>query len=238
MTKNPRKHQAETTRAAWHQEWKSDAELFHLMTHELYTPVVGDILDELGHTHQFLPQPIQPMREEMKLVGRAMPVLMIDVHGKQKKPFGLLTEALDQLEPGEIYLASGGDMRCAYWGEILTATARMRGAVGAVINGFHRDTPKVLEQNWPVFSRGRFAQDSSVRTQVADFRCPIEIGQVEVQPGDLVFGDLDGVVIVPKKLEAEVIGRALAKARGEKLVRKEIEAGMSSTEAFKKYGIL
>jgi 4-hydroxy-4-methyl-2-oxoglutarate aldolase len=218
--------------------WRSDAEMFNLITNELYTPVVGDVLDDLDYTHQFLPQPIQPMRDTMKLAGRAMPVVMIDVYGKQKKPFGLLTEALDQLEPGEIYLAGGGDMRCAYWGEILTATAKKRGAVGAVINGFHRDTPRVLEQDWPVFSRGRFAQDSAVRTQVADYRCPIEIGQVTVQPGDLIFGDLDGVVVVPKRVEAEVIARALAKARGEKLVRKEIEAGMSSTAAFRKYGIL
>jgi regulator of RNase E activity RraA len=219
-------------------EWKSDSDLFGLCCRELYTPVVGDILDDLGCSHQFLPQPIQPLREEMKLTGRAMPVVMIDVYGKQKKPFGLLTEALDQLEPGEIYLASGGEMRCAYWGEILTATAKKRGAVGAVINGFHRDTPKVLEQNWPVFSRGRFAQDSGVRTQVVDYRCQIEIGQATVQPGELIFADLDGVVVIPKKVEAEVIERALAKARGEKLVRKEIEAGMSSTAAFKKYGIL
>jgi len=218
--------------------WKSDAELFELIKTRLYTPVVGDILDTLGFTHQFLPQPVQPMLSEMRIAGRAMPVLMIDVHGPQKKPFGKLTEALDQLQPGEIYLASGGDMRCAYWGEILTATARMRGAVGAVINGYHRDTPKVLEQNWPVFSRGRFAQDSSVRTQVADYRCPIEIGQVAVTPGDLVFGDLDGVVIVPQRVEQEVIAAALKKASGENLVRKEIEGGMSSTAAFQKYGIL
>ena len=141
-------------------------------------------------------------------------------------------------KPGEVYLASGGEMRCAYWGEILTATAKKRGAVGAVINGFHRDTPRVLEQEWPVFSRGRYAQDSSIRTQVVDYRCQIEIGQVTVRPGDLVFGDLDGIVVVPRNVEAEVIERALAKARGEKLVRKEIEAGMSSTEAFKKHGIL
>lgn len=219
-------------------EWKSDAELFALCCRDLYTPVVGDILDNLGFTHQFLPQPIQPLREKMKLAGRAMPVLMIDVFGKQKQPFGKLTEALDQLQPGEIYLASGGEMRCAYWGEILTASAKKRGAVGAVINGFHRDTPKVLEQNWPVFTRGRFAQDSGVRTQVVDYRCPIEVGQVAVRPGELVFGDLDGVVIIPQQVEAEVIERALGKARGEKLVRTEIEAGMSSTAAFKKYGIL
>lgn len=216
----------------------NDTDLFRLVETELYTPVVGDILDDLGCYHQFLPQPIRPLRETMKLVGRAMPVLMIDVFGRQSEPFGKLTEALDQLEPGDIYLAAGGAMRCAYWGEILTATSRARGAVGAVIDGFHRDTPQVLEQNWPVFSRGRFAQDSGVRTKVVDYRCPIEVGGVWVDPGDLVFGDLDGVVVVPKRHETEVIERALAKARGEKLVRKEIEAGMSSTDAFCKYGIL
>src|ERR1700679_3579374 len=113
-------------------------------------------------------------------------------------------------------------MRCAYWGEILTATAKKRGAAGAVINGFHRDTPRVLEQNWPVFSRGRFAQDSAVRTIVADYRCPVQIEDVSVQHGDLIFGDLDGVVVVPRKVEAEVIAQALAKARGEKSVRNAI----------------
>src|SRR5580700_10990717 len=189
-------------------EWKSDADLFALCARELYTPVVGDVLDDLGFTRQFLPQPVQPLREEMKLSGRAMPVVMIDVFGKQKKPFGLLTEALDQLQPGEIYLASGGDMRCAYWGEILTATAKKRGAVGAIINGFHRDTPKVLEQNWPVFSRGRFAQDSGVRTQVVDYRCPIEVGGTHVEPGDLIFADQDGIVVIPKAVEAKTIPAA------------------------------
>ena len=215
-----------------------DAKLFNLIKLELYTPVVGDILDGLGYYHQFLPQPIQPALLEMKLVGRAMPVVMIDVFGPQPKPFGLLTEALDQLEPGEIFLASGGDMRCAYWGEILTATARTRGATGAVVNGFHRDTPKIIAQNWPVFSRGRFAQDSLVRTQVTNFRCPIEIGGVWVEPGDLIFGDLDGVVVIPNNLVDEVIDKALAKARLENTVRKAIEGGMSSTAALKKYRVL
>lgn len=219
-------------------EWKNDQELFDLMKRELYTPVVGDILDGMGYYHQFLPQPIQPAREEMKLAGYAMPVVMIDVYGPQKKPFGLLTEALDQLELGDVYLASGGAMRCAYWGELLTATAKKRGAAGAVINGFHRDTPQMLSQNFPVFTRGRFAQDSSVRTQVTDFRCPIEVGPVTVQPGDLLFGDLDGVLVIPRKHIAEVVEKSLEKARGEKLVRKAIEGGMSATEAFRTFGIL
>lgn len=211
---------------------------FSQMRSQLYTPVIGDILDQLGRYHQFLPQPIQPMKDSMVLVGRAMPVIMIDVYGKQEQPFGLLTEALDQLQENEIYLAGGGDMRCAYWGELLTATAKKRGAAGAVMNGFHRDTPQVLQQDWPVFSRGRYAQDSSVRTKVVNYRCPVEIGGVWINPGDIVFGDQDGVVIIPSELEDEVIGLALQKAQGEKVVRKEIEAGMSSTEAFRKYGIL
>jgi len=219
-------------------EWSNDKELYELIRRDLYTPVVGDILDGFGRYHQILPQPIQPALEKMIVVGRAMPVVMIDVFGPQKKPFGLLTEALDDLTTEEVFVASGGDMRCAYWGELLTATARTRGAAGAVINGFHRDTPKMLEQNWPVFSRGRFCQDSSVRTQVADFRCAIEMGGVWIEPGDLIFGDLDGVVVVPKAIEAEVIQKSLEKARGEKVVRKAIEGGMTATEAFRTFGIL
>lgn len=218
--------------------WNTDNDLFEIFKSGMYTSVIGDILDELQCYHQFLPQPVQPLRITDKLIGRVMPALMIDVYGPQKEPFGKLTEALDQLQPGEVYVAGGGAMRCAYWGEILTATAKKRGATGAVINGYHRDTPKVMEQNWPVFSRGRYAQDSSVRTQVVDYRCTMQVGEVWINPGDLIFGDMDGVVVIPKKYETEVVEKALAKAMGEKLVRREIENGMSSTEAFRKYGIL
>lgn len=218
--------------------WKNEDEMFALMKEKLYTPVVGDILDTMGYVHQFLPPDIRPLREEMKLAGRAMTVLMIDVFGAQKKPFGLLTEALDQLGKNEIYIATGGTKRCAYWGELLTATARTRGAVGAVVNGWHRDTPQVLEQNWPVFSCGCYAQDSSVRTQVVDFRCPIEIGQVSIQDGDLIFGDVDGVLVIPQAVADEVLEKSLEKAAGEKVVRKAIEEGMSATAAFAKFGIL
>jgi len=218
--------------------WKNDEEMFSLMKEKLYTPVVGDILDTMGYTHQFLPADIRPLKPEMKVAGFAMTVLMIDVYGPQKKPFGLLTEALDQLRENEIYLATGGTRRCAYWGELLTATAKTRKAVGAVLNGYHRDTPQVQSQNWPVFSCGCYAQDSSVRTQVVDYRCQVEVGQVTVHDGDLVFGDIDGVLMIPRKIMKEVLEKAFEKASGEKLVRKAIEDGMSSTDAFAKFGIL
>ena len=215
-----------------------DAERLALVCDRLYTPVVGDVLDQLGRTHQFLPQAIHALRPDVVLVGRAMPVLITDVFEAQRSPFGRLTEALDQLEPGEVYLARNGRAQCAAWGEILTATARARGAAGAVIDGFHRDTVRVLEQDWPVFSRGSFAQDAGIRTSVVDYRVPLEIDGVLVSPSDLIFGDIDGVVVVPRAVEDEVLELALTKAAAENVVRQAIEDGMSSTDAFATYGVL
>ncbi|HXG71241.1 RraA family protein [Plantibacter sp. RU18] len=215
-----------------------DAERMNAIRGELYTPVVGDILDELGYRRQFLPPEIHGIKNEMVVVGRAMPVLVADVTGPQTKPFGRLTEALDQLEPGEVYVAQNATIPCSAWGEILTATARQRGAVGAVVDGYHRDTPRVLQQEFPVFSRGGYAQDAAVRSSVIDFRCQVRIGDVEIAPGDLIFGDIDGVIVIPAAVEDEVIERALAKARTENTVRSAIEAGMSSTEALRTYGVL
>jgi 4-hydroxy-4-methyl-2-oxoglutarate aldolase len=218
--------------------WKNDTELFDLMRRELYTPVIGDILDNHDRRHQFLPQPIRPLLPEMKVAGRAMTVLMGAVFGRQEKPFGRMTEALDDLKSGEIYVAGGDGGNSANWGEILTAAARARGAVGAVVDGYHRDTPKVLEQDFPVFSRGHYAQDSGPRMKVLEWRCPIEIGGVGIVSGDLIFGDIDGVVVIPGDIAEQVIAESLEKARTEKRVRAEIERGMLATEAFRKFGVL
>lgn len=217
---------------------KNDSDLLRTLRERLFTPVVGDILDREGRRHQFLPQPIKPIHAGYRLIGRAFPVRIADVTGSQAKPFGRLTEALDALEQGEVYLATGGSMNCAAWGEIMTATARMRGAAGAVIDGYHRDTPRVLEQNWPVFSRGSYAQDAGVRSSVIEFRCTVEIGGVLVEPGDLIFGDVDGVVVIPQAIEERVIQLALEKVAGEKTVRREIESGSTSTDVFNRHGIL
>jgi 4-hydroxy-4-methyl-2-oxoglutarate aldolase len=216
----------------------SDSELFALIRERLFTAVLGDILDRERCWHQFLPQPIKPLHSEHRVVGRAFPVQIADAAGPQSRPFGRLTEALDAIRAGEVYLATGGSMNCAAWGEILTATARARGGAGAVIDGFHRDTPRVLEQNWPVFSRGSFAQDAGVRSSVIDFRCTVKVGDVLVEPGDLVFGDIDGVLVIPQAIESRIVAMALEKVAGEKIVRGEIEAGSSSTAVFDRYGIL
>lgn len=233
-------------------EWKNDAEMFSLMKEKLYTPVVGDILDQMGYRHQFLPAAIRPLvsqvpmsyyvkddasNNRLKVAGFACPVLENDVYFDPKKPFGYMTEALDQLQPNDIYIATGAH-HSALWGELLTASAKARGAVGAVLDGYTRDTPQVLEQNFPVFCTGTWAQDSSVRTYVFDYRCDIEIGQVTVHNGDVVFGDVDGVLVIPKEIMNEVIERALVKASTEKTMRKAVENGMLVTDAFAKFGVL
>ena len=231
--------------------WKNNEELFALIREKLYTPVVGDILDQMGYTHQFLPAAIRPLTalvppnlvgtfeddKRNKLVGWACTILENDIYAPAKKPFGYLTESLDQLRPGEVYVATGAH-NSALWGELLTATSRTKGAVGAVLDGCTRDTPQVLEQNFPVFCTGCWAQDSSVRTYVCDYRCTIEIGQVTIHDGDLIFGDVDGVLVVPKEIVEPVMEKALEKAAGEKQVRQAIEGGMSATDAFAKFGIL
>jgi regulator of RNase E activity RraA len=220
-----------------HQQPDPSAERLALIHERLSTAVIGDILDQVGFIHQFLPPEIRALEPAMVVVGRAMPVVVGRVRPKDQ-PFGRLTEALDQLGPHEVYLADGGGVPAAAWGELLTATARARGAVGAVIDGYHRDTAKVLQQGWPVFSRGAYAQDARARSAVLDFRVPLTIGDVRVEPGDLVVGDVDGVVIVPAVVEAEVITRALEKASVETEVRSRIDEGMSSSAAFDRYGVL
>lgn len=215
-----------------------DSDRFGPIRDHLYTAVVGDVLDSMGRYHQVLPPEIRSIDDEMVIVGRAMPVLVTDVHGPQPKPFGRLTEALDQLDPDEVYVANGTRTPCAAWGEILTATARGRRAAGAVLDGYHRDTKGVLAQSWPVFSRGAYAQDAGVRAAVIDYRVATEIGGVSVEPGDIVFGDCDGVVVIPQGIEYEVIERALGKVEAEREVRNAILNGMSSSDAYSNFGVL
>lgn len=217
-------------------EWKNDKELFEVMKKELYTGVICDMCDSLGFSHVYLPNKIQSIRLTDVMVGRAFPTIICDVYGEQEKPLGLLTEAIDHISEDEVYIVTGGDRRCSYFGEIMTATIKHRGAAGAVIDGYIRDTRQVLEQNFPVFCMGRDAQGSLYRNQVIRYGCPVEIGNILIKPGDLVFGDIDGVVVLPREIEEEAITVTLAKVRGEKSTREAVEKGMSAVEAEKTYG--
>lgn len=214
---------------------------------ELFVAVVGDVMDKLGLQHQFLPPQIRPLREDMILLGKAMPVLSMDCFVERiadtanplsNKSFGLMLEALDDLKPGEVYVNTGSSPRNAMWGELMSTRAIHLGAAGAVTNGYTRDTRGVLNLNFPTFGFGPYAQDSAPRYKVVDYRVPVEIGFVRINPGDILYGDIDGVCCVPKEAAVEVFELALQKARGEKLVAKAIKEGMSAVQAFKNFGIM
>lgn len=227
--------------------WKDDCELFALVRGELFTAVVGDVMDRLGLLNQFLPPYLKPLRDDMVVVGRALPVLEADLSADTPpgsdapataKPFGLMFEALDDLKPGEVYLCTGASPSYALWGELMSTRAMRLQAAGAVVDGYSRDTRAVLALGFPTFSRGCYAQDQAPRGKVVDFRLPVVLGNVNVSPGDIVFGDLDGICIVPRDAEEEVVCRALEKARGEKLVKRALTEGMSACEAYKTFGIM
>jgi regulator of RNase E activity RraA len=227
--------------------WANDEALFSLARQELFTAVVGDVMDKLDLRHQFLPPQIQPLQRDMVVIGRAMTVLEADFFEERgmggqtafsQKPFGLMLEALDNLKPHEVYICTGGSPRYALWGELMSLRAGQCGAAGAVVDGYSRDTRGILALQFPTFSRGAYAQDQGPRGKVVDFGVPIEMNGTRIQPGDIVFGDIDGVCIVPRSAEEEVFVRGLEKARGEKKVRKAIEAGMSAKEAFDTFGIM
>ena len=227
--------------------WQSDEELFSLAEKELFTCVVGDVLDKQNLVHQYLPPEIRPLSPEMIMIGRAMPVLAGDTfqvaiensaNPLSAKPFGLMLEALDDLRPSEIYVSTGSSHRNALWGELMSVRALKCGARGAVLNGYVRDTRKILSLGYPTFSFGSYGQDSAPRYKVHDFRLPIEIGRVSIRPGDILFGDIDGVLVIPAEAEKETFALALEKVRGERTVRKALDEGMSAVAAFRAFGIM
>jgi regulator of RNase E activity RraA len=229
-------------------KWKNEEELFAMAKQELFTALVGDVLDKLGFLHQFLPQQLKPLDPKMVIIGRAMPVLETDVFDEvvvgthnpiMQKPFGLMFEALDSLQENEVYVCTGSSPKYALWGELMSVRAIKLKAAGAVMNGFSRDTNQILNLNFPTFSLGSYAQDQGARGKVIDYRVAIEWDHIRISPGDIIFGDRDGVLVIPKEIEEEAFTRALEKARVEKLVLKTLQNdGMSSVDAFCKFGIM
>ena len=227
--------------------WGSDEELYGTVRRDLFTAVVGDVMDSMGLLRQFLPPHIKPLRDDMVVIGRAMTVLEADVfagpHGpsgtdSMSEPFGMMFRALDDLKAGEVYICTGASPRYALWGELMSTRAIKLGAAGAVVDGYHRDTRGILQLGFPAFSYGGYAQDQAPRGKVIDFRVPLELGGVGVMPGDIIFGDLDGVCMIPRAAEEEVFRKALEKVQKENLVGQAIGDGMSAQEAFKKFGVL
>lgn len=222
-----------------------DVSLFTSIREQLFTAVIGDVMDSQGLTRQFLPPAIRALTPDMMIAGRAMPVLEADCCGEtightgRADAFGLMFRALDELKTGEIYICTGASPRYALWGGLMSTRARALGAAGVVLDGFHRDTREILQLGFPVFSHGSYAQDQRLRGRVVDFRCAIEFENgAQVRPGDVIVGDIDGVLVIPGDHATEIVRLALAKVDGEAGVRRMIEQGERTQAIFDRTGIM
>lgn len=205
----------------------------------LYPAVVADCLDRLGARAQVLEPHIRPLYTEAKVAGFAATVHCVEVgavptdrddwyHGE--------LQAVDALEPGDVMVVS--TCRGSYWGELLATAARRRGARGLVADAYTRDTLALIEMRFPTFVAGISCADSLGRIDVDAIGTTVLCGGVEVNPGDLVLGDHDGVVIIPSALSEEVVRLAEEKVAGENLVREKLADGMPVSEAFRTYGVI
>jgi regulator of RNase E activity RraA len=215
------------------------------MKDQLFSAVLGDVMDTIDLRHQFLSPRIQAIDPNMVIAGRAMPVKEADIGDSvieekslKDKDFGMMFEALDSLQENDVYICTGSSPTYALWGEMMSTRAKHLNASGAVLDGYHRDSTGVLHVGLPCFSYGAYAQDQGVRGKVVDYNCPIVMNGIKISPGDIVFGDRDGVLIIPKGSEEEVIQLAYKKATTENKLKLAIENGMSTVDAYAKFGVM
>lgn len=207
----------------------------------LYTAVLSDVLDSLGYRHQVLPPGVRPLDDRLVLCGRARTGLYRDVYHVPPghNPYELEIALIDDLKPGDVaVLACGGSGRIAPWGELLTTASRARGALGCVTDGLVRDVKAIRELAFPVFHGGIGPLDSKGRGEVCAIDVPVECAGVAVNPGDLVFGDADGVLVVPQPVVKRTLELAQGKVEGEDRTRDELLQGAKLADVFRKYGVL
>lgn len=205
----------------------------------LFPAVVSDMLDAIGYRSQVMAPRVRPLFPAARVVGmaatvRALPVELIPE--ARKDQYKLHLEAIEALRPLEVMVTS--QIEACFWGELLSIAARNRGAVGIVVDGYTRDVNGIEELGFPVFCCGVSAADALGRSDVVEYGGSIVSGDVKVAAGDLIIGDTDGVVVLPREVADDVLTRAEEKVHGENFARKKLEEGMSVTEVFQRYGIL
>jgi len=211
----------------------------NMMRESLYAAVVSDALDGLGFKNQSPRVQLHAYTGQSLMVGRCKTTLWSDMYHEDPKPYELELKAVDSCRPDDVLIcAAGGSMHSALWGELLSTASRNTGCIGAIVDGAVRDVAKIREMNFSVFARGTSVYDSQNRQRVVDVDVPVEIAGVRFFPGDLVFADVDGVVVVPQAVEIEAIRRAWEKVHAENRTRDAIRAGMKATDAYEKYGVL
>jgi regulator of RNase E activity RraA len=218
---------------------EADSITFDKIRSSLYVPVISDSLDSLGYRRQAMSPRIRPLREDFKVVGRARTVTWIDVYAPDPNPYEVEIAFMDDLRTGDVVVTNTDfSLRNAPWGELMSTAARCRGAAGAVIDSCVRDVKKIFETKLPVFAAAISPLDSAGRGRVVSYDEPVECGGVHVETGDLVVGDYDGIVVVPRTAEKDVLEKAFEKVAKENVTRRELLQGKTLKEVYAKYGVL
>jgi len=209
----------------------------------LNAAVLSDTLDSLGLMQQAMRPFMRPLDDSLQLVGRArtgvyMPVYAAPVAGEN--PYEVEIALVDDLAPGDVVVLAcdGPTDRIAPWGELLSTASAARGAAGCVTDGLVRDVRQIRALRFPVFCGGIGPLDTKGRARMVERDVPVVCAGVAVRRGDLVFGDVDGVVVVPREAEDEVLRRALEKVSGESASREALQRGEKLADVFRRLGIL
>lgn len=205
----------------------------------LYSAVICDALDSLGYPNQAFSDRFRNVTGTGWIAGRCKTTLWVDLYDEVERPYELELKAVDECQPGDVLIcAAGGSSRSGIWGELLTTAALNSGCAGVVVHGSVRDVRKMREMKFPVYATGTSPYNSMNRQTVVDVDVRVEIDHVTIRPGDLIFGDEDGLVVIPREAEEEVLRESRAKAGAENISRDAIRAGMKATEAYRTYGVL
>lgn len=204
----------------------------------LHTALLSDVLDAMGHRSSAMGSGIHPLRPEMKLAGRAFTMKSVAADEIPDDPYVELLASFGAITPQTVVVIEAGDRVSAIWGELLSTAAMVKGSVGAVTDGLARDIEQILELDYPLFAAGYSPLDSAGRQHVVAHQVPVRCGDADVRPGDWIFGDVMGVIVIPAEIAEEAVTRAEEKDRGESTVRAELLAGEEVGEVFRRHGIL
>lgn len=220
-----------------------DTDIFDFVQQNLYVAAVCDILDELGFRNQAMHHRLRPLLPDVRncgFVGRARTVKWVETdYVPEGNPYALEIESMDSLKPGDVVVHSTDYSGTnAPWGELMTTVAMRNGAVGCICDSQVRDCVRIIEMGFPVYYAGIRPVDSKGRATVMAYDVPIACGGVLVRPGELVFADFDGIVVVPREVEAAVLEEAHRKVGKENLSRQELRDGRTLREVYETYGVL
>lgn len=221
-------------------EFSTDTERFDFMEAHFYAAALSDVMDELGLRNQVLDPGlgIRPLRPDFVTAGRACTLLNAE-NPREENPYELAIAAVDRLARDSLIVATWAEpMNPGIMGELTATAMRARKSRGAVVNGFTRDGRKLLSMSFSIFAQGVSPIDTRGRSRIVDFDCPVTVGGVRIAPGDIVFADFDGIVVLPRDVEDEAIEKAAARVREEDHVRNHLAEGGTMAEAWEKYHIL